>query len=137
MTYIEVVDPENSYKYYIYNDKVYVSVVIFTPAIKTKWLFKHWINHYDVVGTSIEEVSHQSDFTLVDETTAYILAYTKIDERFFVNLINSVNRTCRVFKNSNSDTNLALSIICKEIVTTGNEAKALESKISELRQNND
>ena len=137
MTYTEVVDPENNYKYYIHDNNVYVSVVIFTPAIKPKTLFKHWINHYDIVGLDIKEVSHQADFTLVDEITAYLLAYTKIDERFFVNLINSVNRTCRVFKHCNNDTNLALTTICKEIVSTRNEAKAIESKISKLKGNND
>lgn len=84
MSYTELIDSENNYIYYIFNNKVYVPVSIFTQLIKPKSFCKHWINHYDIIDSDIKEVSHQSDFTLIEEVTAYLLAYTKVNERFFI-----------------------------------------------------
>ena len=142
MSYTELIDSDNNYIYYIFNNKVYVPVSIFTQLIKPKSFCKHWINHYDIIDSDIKEVSHQSDFTLIEEVTAYLLAYTKVNERFFIELITSVNKTCRVFKNQNeltkeSDLNLGLNAICYQIQCINLEARLIEDKISKLIEVNE
>lgn len=135
MSYTELIDSDNNYIYYIFNNKVYVPISIFTRVIKPKSFCKHWINHYDIIDSDIKEVSHQSDFTLIEEVTAYLLAYTKVNERFFVKLISSINKTCRVFKNENhNDITLGLKEISKHIQSTNLEAKAIEQKIKDLSE---
>lgn len=64
-----------------------------------------------------------------------MLAYTEVGERFFIELITSINETCRVFKNQNVLSS-GISSICHQIQTTNLEATLIENKIKELIKTN-